>query len=79
MDHNVQHFNLRNYKIIWRAEAIQKTPSIKQKQQQTQIDSKHTQVMLSAESEFVENVEECLDLLTPEKYIISNFNETSEI
>ena len=45
MDHNVQQFNLRNYKIIWRAEAIQKTPSIKQKQQQTQIDSKHTQVM----------------------------------
>ena len=35
--------------------------------------------MLCANSEFVENVEECLDVITPEKYIISNFNETSEI
>ena len=26
----------------------------------------------------MENVEECLDPITPEKYIISNFNETSE-
>ena len=32
-----------------------------------------------AESEFVKNVEECVDLMTPEKYIISNLNETSEI
>ena len=36
-------------------------------------------MMLCTEPEFVENVEECLDLITPEKYIISNFNETSEI
>ena len=56
-----------------------KTPSIKQKQQQIQTNSKHTQMMLCAESEFVENVEECLDVITPEKYITSNFNETSEI
>ena len=35
--------------------------------------------MLCAESEFVENVEEYLDVITTEKYIISNFNETSEI
>ena len=35
--------------------------------------------MLCADSEFVENVEECLDVITPEKYIISNFNETGEI
>ena len=56
-----------------------KTPSIKQNQQETQTDSKHIQVMLCANSEFVENVEECLDVITPEKYIFSNFNETSEI
>ena len=55
-----------------------KTP-VKQKQQETQTDSKHTQVMLRAESEFVENVGECLDVIIPEKYTISNFNETSEI
>ena len=53
-------------------------PRIKQKQQETQTHSKHTQVMLCAESEFVENVEECLDVITPEKYIFSNFNKTSE-
>ena len=35
--------------------------------------------MLCAESEFVENVEECLNVITLEKYITSNFNETSEI
>ena len=56
-----------------------KPPSIKQKEQETQTDSKHTQVMLWAASGFVENVEECLDVINPEKYIISNFNETSEI
>ena len=33
---------------------------------------------LCVESEFMENVEECLDVMTPEKYTISNFNETSE-
>ena len=55
------------------------TRSIKQKQQETQADSKHTQVMLCAESEFVENIEEFLNVITPEKYIISNFNETNEI
>ena len=55
-----------------------KTPSIKQKQQETQTNSKQTQVMLFAESEFVEYLE-CLDVITPEKYIISYFNETSEI
>ena len=54
-------------------------PSIKQKDQETQTDSKHTQVTLGAESEFAENVEECLDIITSEKYIISNFNDTSEI
>ena len=54
-------------------------PSIKQKEQETQTDSKHTQVTLWAESEFAENVEECLDVIIPEKYIISNINETSEI
>ena len=35
--------------------------------------------MLCAESEFEENFEERLDVITPEKYIISNSNETSEI
>ena len=54
-------------------------PSIKQKQQETHTDSKHTQVMLCTESEFVENVEEYLDVIAPEKYIISNFNETIQI
>ena len=44
-----------------------KLPSIKQKEQETQTDSKHTQVMLWAESEFEEIVEECLDVITPEK------------
>ena len=55
-----------------------KVPSIKQKEQDTQTDSKHTRVTLCVESEFMENVEECLDVMTPEKYTISNFNETSE-
>ena len=41
------------------------TRSIKQKQQETQTDSKHTQVMLCAESEFVENIEEFLNVITP--------------
>ena len=54
-------------------------PSIKQKEQETQTDSKHTQATLWAESEFAENVEECLNVIIPEKYMISNFNETSEI
>ena len=55
-----------------------KAPSIKQKEQDTQTNSKHTHVTLCVESEFMENVEECLDVMTPEKYTISNFNETSE-
>ena len=33
---------------------------------------------LCAKSEFIENVEEYLDAITSEKYIISNFNETRE-
>ena len=33
---------------------------------------------LHVEPQFMENVEEYLDAITPEKYIISNFNETSE-
>ena len=48
-------------------------------EQETQTDSKYTQVMLCGESEFMENVEEHLDVITPERHIISNFNETSEI
>ena len=59
--------------------AIEKVPSIKQTQQETQTDSEHTQVMLSVESEFIENAAECLDAINPLKYIISKFNETSEI
>ena len=55
-----------------------KAPSIKQKEQETQNYLKHTQVMPCVESEFMGTVEECLDAITPEKYIISNFNETSE-
>ena len=55
-----------------------KAPSIKQKEQETQTDSKHTKVTLCVEPKFMENVEEYLDTITPEKYIISNFNETSE-
>ena len=55
-----------------------KAPSIKQREQDTQTDSEHTLVTLCVESEFMENVEECLDVMTPEKYTISNFNETSE-
>ena len=35
--------------------------------------------MVCVESEFIENAEECLDAITPQKYIISKFNETSEI
>ena len=35
--------------------------------------------MLCAESEFEENFEEHLDVITPEKCIISNSNETSKI
>ena len=56
-----------------------KPPNIKQKEQEAQTDSKHTQMTLCAESEFAENAEEFLDVIDPEKYIISNFNETSEI
>ena len=48
------------------------------KKNKRQTDSKHTQLTLCVESEFMENVEECLDARTPEKYIISNFDETSE-
>ena len=33
--------------------------------------------MLCVDHEFMENVEEHLDAITPEKWIISNFNETS--
>ena len=66
-----------------RAEEIQKKKKKKprvvlKKEQETLTDSKHTQVTLCAESEFAENVEEYLDVITPEKYIISNFSETSE-
>ena len=53
-------------KNIRRAEAIQKAPSIKQKEQETQTHSKHTQVTLCIEPEFMENVEEYLDAITPE-------------
>ena len=35
--------------------------------------------MVCVESKFIENAEECLDAITPQKYIISKFNETSEI
>ena len=41
-------------------------PSIKQNKQETQTDSKDTQMTLCGESELVENVEECLDVITPE-------------
>ena len=34
--------------------------------------------MSCVKSEFMGTVEECLDAITPEKYITSNFNETSE-
>ena len=34
---------------------------------------------LRAESEFAENFGKRLDVITPEKYIISSSNETSEI
>ena len=63
-----------------RAEEIQKKnkPRSIKKEQETLTDSKHTQVTLCAGSEFAENVEEYLDVITPEKYIISNFRETSE-
>ena len=37
------------------------------KEQETLTDSKHTQVTLCAESEFAENVEEYLDVITPRK------------
>ena len=67
-----------NARLYAERKQYKKTPIIKQKQQQTQTDAKLTQVMLCAESEFVENVEECLDVITPEKYIFSNFNKTSE-
>ena len=33
---------------------------------------------LCVESEFMENIEKCLDAITPKKYIISNLNETRE-
>ena len=56
-----------------------KTPSVKQKEQETQTDSKYIQVTLCVESEFAENVQERLDVITPEKHIVSNFNEASEI
>ena len=41
-------------------------------EQGIQTDSEHTQVTrstLCVESEFMENVEECLDAMTPEKYM----------
>ena len=65
-------------RIYGECEQYKKAPSIKQKQQETQTDSKHTQVTLCAESEFMENIKEYLNAITPGKYIISNFNETSE-
>ena len=43
-----------------------------------QTDSKYTQVTLCVDSKFMDNVEGCLDATAPEKYIILNFNETSE-
>ena len=55
-----------------------KAPSIKQKKQETQTGSKHTQVTPCAESQFMENVKECLDAITIEKCIMSNINETCE-
>ena len=57
---------------------LKKAPSIKQKEQETQTESKHTQVTQWTEPEFMENVEEYLQAITPKKYIISNFNETSK-
>ena len=46
---------------------LKKAPSIKQKEQETQTELKHTQVTLWIEPEFMENVEEYLDAITPEK------------
>ena len=66
-------------KIYRERKQYEKTPSIKRKEQETQTDSKYTHVTLCAESEFAKNVEERLDVITPEKHIISSFNKTSEI
>ena len=51
---------------------------LKQNRQKTQTDSKHTQVKLCVEPEFMENVEEYLNAITPQKTSFQIVNETSE-
>ena len=48
-------------RIYGERKQYKKAPSIKQKEQDTQTDSKHTQVTLCVEPEFMENAEEYLD------------------
>ena len=57
---------------------FQKVTSIKRNEERTQTDPKQTQVTLYTETKYLENVEECLDALTPKNYIISNLNEASD-
>lgn len=57
---------------------FQKVTSIKRNEERTHTDPKQTQVTLYTEPKYLENVEECLDELTPKNYIISNLNEASD-
>ena len=54
-------------RIYGERQQYKKVASIKQREQET--DSKHTYVILCVESEFMENVEECLDVITPDRKI----------
>ena len=50
-------------RIYGERKQYKKAPGIKQKEQETQTASIHTQVTLCVESEFMENVEEYLDAI----------------
>ena len=63
-------------RIYGERKQYKKAPSIKQKEQETQADSIHTRVRLCVRSKLMENIEECLDVITQE---IPDFNETSEV
>ena len=81
MDHDLEHLKLgikHTARIYGERKQYKEVPSIKQIEQETQTDLKHTEVTLCVESEFMEKFENFLDAMAPGKYIISNFNETRE-
>ena len=54
-------------RIYGERKQYKKGPSSEQKEQEIQTDSKYFQVMLCVESAFMQNVEECLNAITPQK------------